>query len=259
MKLFKILLWAVIILFIGCFVVVNVWRAPEPGKAYGVADYGVVRDKSYENQWMFAPSVWSKVYPFDVTEQASSFSWEMKTGNVQSITMKGTINYALNPQEVHRVLKNIGEGNKYKSVLVDPLLQGTISQLVGKQDPIYVVNSQDVVAEAVRYIVADQLAQTGLVFVNGVQIFAPKFDKDLEKAFKDVAVAKLATQRVEEEAKQMLMKAEAEGKALQIKSEALRNPLIVQYEVAKALGSWKGNLPSTLVLGQGALPILSGK
>ena len=227
--------------------------------AFAIADCGVVRDQSYVNQIMFAPTLVSKVYGYDVTEQVSEFSWEMKTGNIQAITMKGTVNYALNPYEVHRVLKNIGPEDKYKSVLIDPLLQGTISQLVGKQDPIYVVNNQEVVAEAVRYIVADQLAQTGLIFVSGVQIFAPKFDEELEKAFKDVAVAQLATQRVEEEAKQMIMKAEAEGKALQLKSEALRNPLIVQYEVAKALGSWKGNLPNTLVLGQGALPILTGK
>ena len=89
----------------------------------------------------------------------------------------------------------------------------------------------------------------------------PPFEKVIEdKAIaKQVAEkAKIETLRVEEEAKQMLLKAEAEGKALKLKSDALKNPLIVQYEVAKALGSWKGNLPSTLVIGQGALPILTG-
>jgi len=256
MKIIKFLLWTVVILFIVSFAVVNVLKIIRPGEVAAIEEYGHVRNQSYQNGIVtIVPG--GKVVRFPRWEQKYDFSWQLKTGNVQTVTIKGALNYSLNPQQVHVLYQAVGEN--YKPVLVEPLLQGTLNQMIGKQEPAYIVNNPEVIGEAALYIVKDQLKQTNLVFVRDLQLFAPTFDKDLEQAYKDVAVAQLATKRVEEETKQLLMKAEAEGKALKLKSEALRNPLIVQYEVAKALGAWKGNLPNTLVLGQGALPVLTGK
>ena len=75
---------------------------------------------------------------------------------------------------------------------------------------------------------------------------------ELEKA--KVEKAKVETERVKQEALQtyerMAAVAKANGIDVQIKAEALRNPFVAQYEVAKALQNWKGEvtLPSTLAI-----------
>ena len=68
-----------------------------------------------------------------------------------------------------------------------------------------------------------------------------------------------ATERVKQEAIQAYERlaavAKAEGLKIQIQAEALKdNPFVAQYEMAKALQKWNGNisLPQTLTIMKGA-------
>ena len=69
-----------------------------------------------------------------------------------------------------------------------------------------------------------------------------------------VEKAKVETERVKQEALQTYERlaavAKANGIDVQIKAAALRNPFVAQYEVAKALQNWNGEvtLPNTLAI-----------
>lgn len=72
-------------------------------------------------------------------------------------------------------------------------------------------------------------------------------------------MAKQATARVKEEAQQiyerMAAEAKAQGIEVELKAKALKNnPFVAQYELAKAVQKWNGelNLPQTLTMMEGA-------
>ena len=84
-----------------------------------------------------------------------------------------------------------------------------------------------------------------------------KWNEKLEK-YKS-QMAKQATARVKEEAQQtyerMAAEAKAQGIEVELKAKALKNnPFVAQYELAKAIQKWNGelNLPQTLTMMEGA-------
>jgi regulator of protease activity HflC (stomatin/prohibitin superfamily) len=251
----------VIAMFIISFVVINTLHIVHPGYRAAVETYGYVHQESYRNG-IVTTVPGSKVVMFDIREQKHSFKMDVKTSSMQNVKISGALNYNLVPDNVYRLYENVGED--YKPVIITPLLEGALNEVVGKQSAEFLVNSQELVREAIVYIVKDQLDQTQLVNVNDFRMFRPVFDPAFEKAISDKAVAmqiaekaKIETLRIEEEALQMKKKLEAEAYGINLTSKALNNPLIVKYEYAKAMGKWTGKLPSTLVVGQnGSIPVL---
>lgn len=254
-KLVKVLAWAVIALYVLSFVGVNITRINKPGEAIAVTDAGYVRPHSYQEGivWIFPLGI-SQVSVFDKKEQAYKFTFKTRTSELQKVSINGAFRFNVNGDSVHVMLQKVGK--EYEPVLIAPLIEGTMNQLVGKQSIEYIAYNQEEVTEAIRYVMANELAPSNLIKVHDVQLFCPDFDQDVEKAIVAKTVAQQETERVKEEAKQMLLLAESEGKALKLKADALSNDLIIKYEVAKALGKWQGNLPGTLILGQDAMPIL---
>lgn len=252
---------AVVAVYAISFVVVNFVRIVRPGYAGALEFCGYVYPSSYKNG---LHTVWpgSQMHVFNIMQQKHEYTMKLKTSSMQDVTVKGAIIYNLNADNVHRLYQNVGE--QYQPVIITPLLEGALNETIGKQTPEFIVNSQEMIREAVLYIVKDQLEQTELVSVNDLRLFRPQFDEKFEEAIKDKVVAqqiaekaKFETKRVEEEAAQMRKKMEAEAYGLNLKSKALNNPLIVRYEYAKAMGKWEGKLPNTLVVGQnGTMPVL---
>lgn len=255
-KSVKFLAWAVIALYVLSFFGVNASKIVPPGYRGVFVTAGYVHQQSYTNRF-HVTIPFSDMYLFDIREKVYECSYQTRSSELQKIQVRGALNYSLNGDNVYRLYEGIAATDStYQKVLFAPLLEGTLNQLVGQQSLEFISINQGMVAEAVKHVLQKELAPTELVNIYGFQLFCPEFDKDLEKAILAKAVARQETLKVEEEAKQMLLKAEAEGKALQLKSDALQNPLIVKYEVAKALGKWEGNVPQTLIIGHDALPIL---
>jgi regulator of protease activity HflC (stomatin/prohibitin superfamily) len=262
MKKFQISLIIVVVLYIVSFVTSDTVKNVRAGNRAVVETMGAVEQKSYENGPVVVFPFISKVVVFNVREQKFEYKMTMKTASMQDVTISGALNYNLNGDQVYRLYEAVGED--YRPVIITPLLEGAMNEVIGKQSAEFLVNSQELVREAIVYIVKDQLDQTQLVNVNDFRMFRPQFDKKFEEAIKDKVVsqqmvekAKFETQKVEEEAIQMRKKLEAEAYGINLKSKAMNNPLIVKYEFAKAMGKWEGKLPQTLVVGQnGSVPVL---
>lgn len=262
MKKIKVTMIAIIAVYVISLVVINIVNIVRPGEAAAVEFMGKVDEKSYKNGPVFViPG--SKVVRYNIRQQALPFQMDLKTTELIDIHIDGMINYNVNPKKVHLLHKNIGE--QYREVLVTPLLRGALSQTIGKQSPEFIVSQPEMIREAMLYIIQDQLGSEDYIKVNDFRTYCPQFDERFETAVVDKAIAKqlaekarIETERVKEEAKQMKEKLEAEAYGLNLKSKSLNNPLIVRYEYAKAMGNWRGDTPSTLVIGQnsGTVPFL---
>ncbi|MEE6206524.1 MAG: SPFH domain-containing protein [Alphaproteobacteria bacterium] len=261
MKKFKFIAIAIIAVYGFAFLVVNVLHSVRPGYEAAVEWMGYVFEESHENGPLVTyPG--SKVILFNIQQQKHEYEMVMKTSSMQDVTVSGALNFNMCKGVAPRMYKEVGVD--YKAVLITPILEGALNETVGKQSPEFIVSQPEMIREAVLYILKDQIEPTGLLHINDLRLFKPKFDEKFEEAIKDKVVAqqvaekaRFETERVKQEAQQMREKMEAEAYGLKLKSKALNNPLIVRYEYAKAMGKWEGKLPQTLVVGQnGTMPVL---
>lgn len=258
---------AVLVAFVAAFVLVNSY-VPVPAGHRAAKDFqGYVYPESYESGPHFTWPFVSFMQVYDVREQKAIYGFSVKEGQfMQDVKISGALNYHLNGDNVHLLYQKVGKDRDYKKVIIDPLVESSVNEIIGKHSSEFVVSQQDMIREAVLYIVRDRLPEANLVDVTDFHFFKPTFTKKYEAAIEEKAVAqqisekaKYETLRVEEEAKQMKLRFEAEAHGINLKSEAMRNPLIVEYEYAKAFGKWEGKVPSTLMVGQNGVPFVNVK
>lgn len=255
---------AIVAAFAVVFSGVNSVRVVPVGYTGVLTVCGVLQKKVYSNDWYIVVPFVSHMELVNIREQKIQYGFKVKGESMQDIKVSGALNYRVNEEKAYKLYELVGKD--FQSVLIDPLLEGAISEITGKHSPEFIVSSQDMIRETLLYIMQDQLNQTELLCVNDVRFFRPQFDDKFEAAIKDKAEAqqlaekaKFETLRVEEEARQMKLKLEAEASGLDMKSKAMSNPLIVEYEYAKAMGKWNGAVPSTLMVGKDGIPFVNVK
>ena len=241
-----------------CFVPTGHRAAKTSGKA--------TVERSYPEGFMFKFPIWDEVYVFDCREQLYNYQVVVRSRENQRVTLIGAINYQVNGDNVHLLLKNVGDENVYREKLLTPLITDALNDVLSTYSIDYIATSRDVIKEAVIYIINDQLGSNDYIFLNQVRMYNPEFEKAIEDALRDVAkreqMLKLAiveTQIVEQEAEQMKLRLSAEAYGVKMTSDALTNPVIVKYLYGKAFNNWKGNTPNTVVVGQSTLPVMSIK
>lgn len=257
----KIAAVAAAVIYCAAFVLQNSLSVFQPGYKGVEVILGKVTPKSFDSPVWHLPFI-AEITPINIRQQVYNYQLDMKSFDQQYIGISGAINYSLVEDQVHRLYAKIGED--YEPVLLYPLLESALTQTIGKRSLEFVVRSQEMIQQAVLYIMNDQLDKVNLLTIQDLRLFSPTFNDEFQQAIEDKFIAEqiakkaaFETRRVEEEALQMKKKLEAEAYGLKLRSEALKNPLIVQYEYAKAMGNWKGNLPNTLMVGEKAmLPIV---
>ncbi|MBO5038948.1 MAG: hypothetical protein J6C85_05800 [Alphaproteobacteria bacterium] len=254
----------VIVGWVGVFLFLNSSSVAPPGTTAAKVTLGTVSDTPYQGFFFRAPFC-SDVVLVNTKQQAGRYkSSQIKTSDMQTIGLECTVIYQVNSKKVPEIVKNV-DVEKIDSVVLFPRLASALQETIGKNDILLLVTKQEMVREATKYILADLLSTDGYVDVKEVLFCNPKFSAQFEKAIEDkkkeeqlLEIAKIQTQKVEEEAKQLWILAEVELKALKQKKQVLTNPLIAKYEAVKILQKWKGDVPSTLMIsGEGtAVPVV---
>lgn len=250
------------IVFGAWFAFVNCSTIIEPGYIAVLKTMGVVDEEPHSNGWVLHwPFGITKVIPFDVREKSSDLAVPARLSNGMEITIKGAINYKLVGENLPKLYVGVGDDyNRIDSVLILPLLKGAINFTIGDRSAEFVICQRRMVREAIAYIIEDQWSKNNWLELVDLQLYSPEFDAGIDQAYLDLARVRIETLQVEEEAKQMLLRAEAEAKSLELKSKAVTNPLLIKYIVAEALKeNWRGDVPQTLVIGADAAAILGGK
>lgn len=206
---------------------------------------GKVSPESFTEGVHFTTPFISKIYNMDVKTQKSSIRTQVYTKDIQQATISYVINYHLQPDNVHKMYREVGKD--YKDTILMPVLEGTIKDVIGKWNAQDLVANREKATKEILTKIQNQLSDN-YINVTDFQLTAINYSDVFEKAIEskvtaeqEALKAKNKTVQVEEEAKQRLISAQAEAKSMQIRATALsQNKALVEYEAVK---KWDGKLP----------------
>lgn len=254
LKGLTILAIVIMVFYVVGLCLVNSCSIVQPRYAGIKITLGSIEPKSYSNGIVWHYPFISTVDTLKVSQLVHKYELNVKDVDGQRVIINGAVNYSANKDSAHVLYVNIGKD--YLPVVLQPLLESTVNQVLGSKKALFIMQEQAMIQEAIFYIMNDQLEATNLVKVVDLRLFAPTFEESFQKALDEKFTAQqLAlkaaeeTKRVREEAEQMYLKLKAEARGMEDRSNALKNPLIIEYEYAKAFNKWDGGVPGNLVLG----------
>ena len=190
-----------------------------------------------------------KIAKMDVKTQKYNTQTHVYTKDIQQARISYVVNYNLQSESAHRMYQQVGLD--YVSKVINPVLEGTIKDVIGKW------NAQDLVAnreEATNEVLIKLQNQLSPQFINvtSFQIVDINYSEVFERAIEskvtaeqDALKAKNKTVQIQEEARQKVISAEAEAKSMSIRANALtQNKALVEYE---AVQKWNGILPQYMM------------
>lgn len=242
---FGFLLILIIIGFIFC----------NPLAIVGVGERGVkvtlgkVSPQSYTEGVHFVTPFISKIHKMDVKTQKSNIATIIFTKDIQQARLEYVINYNLQPENVHKMYKEVGKN--YKDTILVPVVEGTVKNVVGSYNANDLVGSRAKATSDILMKLQEQL-DDNYINVTDFNItnidYSDSFERAVEAktvAEQEALKAKNMTAKVQEEARQKVISAEAEAKSMAIRANALtQNKNLVEYE---AVQKWDGKLPQYMM------------
>lgn len=151
-------------------------------------------------------------------------------------------------------------GKEYADVLLVPAVSEAVKDVAGQWEADRLVNEREAATKAIYDRVVASVRESPIT-VKSLVVFNIDFSDAFEKALEDKVIQaqeairmKNKTAQVEQEAKQVEIRAKAEAQAMTIRGEALRaNKDLVLLE---AIQKWDGKAPSTLAVGEAVTKFL---
>lgn len=196
---------------------------------------------------------------FEVRVQKVEVDATAASKDLQNVSSKIAVNYAVDPSKVVSLYQNVGE--EYDARLIQPAIQESVKATTAKFTAEELITKRGEVSDQILAELKTRLQEYGLL-VSDLNIvdfdFSPSFNESIERkvtAQQDALAAENKLKQVEFESQQAVAAAKGKSEALRIEGEALRaNPEVVQL---RALEKWKGDVPQ--YWGGGALPFINVK
>ena len=214
------------------------------------------------------------VYKMPVMIERSETESEAASRDLQRVTTQVVLNYHVDPAQVVRVYRNLGEFENIESRIIDPSVQEAMKAVTALYTAEQLVTKRPDVAAAIKASLRERLLRHGLV-IDEFSItnfkFSESFDAAIEaktvaeqqklKAERDLERIKVeAEQRIAQaraEAESTKLAAEAQAEALRMQRETITPALIRLREVEariKAVEKWDGKMPQ---VSGGATPFIN--
>lgn len=216
-------------------------------------------DPLTEGLYFYFP-IGGNIVEYECRTQKYSIRMSTYTKDMQTAVLVVTVNYNLDPNNVTKLHREIGQA--YKEKVLEPKITNAIKDVVGQWDASKLVSNRDKAAQQMTEILSEQV-KSSYIHISSVMIENIDYSDTFEAAIEAKVVAtqkaeeaRNRTLQIEEESKQTVLKAEAEAKAMKIKSDALaQNQNLVSYE---AVLKWDGRLPQN-IYGSAPIPFLNIK
>ena len=186
--------------------------------------WGKVVSESLPEGLYFYNPISTNLVTMDTRLQKRTTRLETYTKDIQQTTMDITINYYIDPNNVHVLYQRIGQ--EYVSTLIGPALLSTVKDVVGKVEADKFINNREVVTEEIKQKLSAALDGTHVI-VQSIAIediaFSVAFEAAIEAkqiATQEAIKSQNETVRVEEEGKQQVIKARAESDSKKAQSDA---------------------------------------
>ena len=191
----------------------------------------------------------SKIVNMDIKTQRYDVETTVYTKDIQQARIAYVINYKLAADSAHKMYQ--GVGLKYREIIIKPVVEGTIKDVIGKWNAQDLVGNREEATNDILEKLQTQLAPQ-YVDVTAFQMininYSDVFERAIESkvtAEQEALKARNKTVQVQEEAKQKIISAEAEAKSMAIRANALtKNKALVEYE---AVQKWDGKMPQYMM------------
>lgn len=186
--------------------------------------WGKVVSESLPEGLYFYNPISSNIVTMDTRLQKRTTRLETYTKDIQQTTMDITVNFYIDPNNVHILYQRIGK--EYVSTLIAPALLSSVKDVVGKVEADKFINNRELVTEEIKQKLSAALNGTNVI-VQSVSIediaFSGAFEAAIEAkqiATQEAIKSQNETVRVEEEGKQQVIKARAESDSKKAQSDA---------------------------------------
>ena len=269
------------VLIAAVLIVVSCFASVPTGYTGILTTFGRVENETMEAGLHFkAP--WQKVVKMNNQEQRSQFTLQAFSSDIQQVEVAGSINFNIDKTTAMNLYREIG--TSYSKTLIDPRLNENTKAVFSHYEAENLIAQRDLLSSSIKELMTKDLKGYG---INVLSVSIE--DVYFTDAFTDAVEAKqVATQnklKAETEQEQATMEAkaaaerkqieantqaeikkiQADAEAYQIKvqsdAEAEANkkiaesltPELIQYAYANG---WNGELPTTFVGGDEALPVI---
>ena len=158
--------------------------------------------------------------------------------DLQDINTKIAVNYRIEADKASSLYKTVG--NAYEETILEPVIEESVKSVISKYTAEETITKRSEVSSESLKVLQEKVEKYGIV-IDNFNIINLSFSEEYSKAIeeKQVAEQKLATARLESEAK--LVEAEADKKANDLLKQSLTEELIEKEFIEK----WDGKLPDT--------------
>ncbi len=197
-----------------------------------VTNFGKVTGRELEEGLSLKWPIINSVTRYDVKIQKEVTENQAATKDLQNVTAKLSINYALKRGQISKIHKTIGIN--YKDKIIEPISRETFKSIAAKYNASELITKRQALKDEVQRVLDDRLIKYG-VSVKDVNITNFKFSDNFAKAIEDKQVA----QQNAERAKFNLEAAKTDAEAQKVQAQTLSK----EYLQKMAIEKWDGKMP----------------
>ena len=226
-------------IFLGSWTIVE---TGERGVVLRLGRYAETMDEGLN----FKIPVVDKVVKLNIRDVNLGVDTEVSSGDMQTIRVKTSLIYALDPQNVGTIYQKYNVN--YDNLLIKPLLLESINSVVANYPIEAFVEKRAEISERIKETFLSKAGHNGII-VKSLMITEHDFSDEFNKAIEDKKIAEQGALK----AKYDLERVTLEAKAQMEKQKSL-NQMVLQE---KAIDKWDGKLPQ--YFSGGELPFIMSK
>jgi regulator of protease activity HflC (stomatin/prohibitin superfamily) len=166
--------------------------------------------------------------------------------DLQSVSSRVAVNYAVNPDRVVQLYQNVGDD--YRVRLISPAIQESVKSVTARFTAEELITKRGEVSDQILNELRNRLTADGLI-VSDLNIvdfdFSASFNRAIEEkvtAEQNALAAKNKLEQIKYEAEQQIAAARGKAEAQRIEGAALNaNPQVLEL---RAIEKWDGKLPT---------------
>lgn len=242
-----------LIFLIGIVTCIRSCTPVDAGQIGVRTQFGKVTENSVEPGLHFVNPIGGRIIKYWVREDKVELQTPVYTKDMQQANILAAFTYALNKDGVGFVHQTYGP--QYADRVVYPKVVSAFKDVIGTIEAAELVNSRERAEKAIFEAARAQISESKIpVTITSLVItnidYSDAFERSIEEkvvAQQNAIRAQNETKRVEEESKQVVVRANAEAEAMRIRAQALKeNQTILWQDFIK---KWDGKCPQTVFVG----------
>lgn len=227
-----------VIVFISLVTILCSFQTIKSGEVGLRVRFGKIIDSNLKEGFNLKIPYIEDIVKVNIKVQKVEMDTSAASRDLQDINTKLAVNYRIEADKASGLYKTVG--NSYELTILEPVIEESVKSVISKYTAEETITKRSEVSNESLKVLQEKVDKYGIV-IDNFNIINLSFSDEYAKAIeeKQVAEQKLATAKLESEAK--LVEAEAEKKANDLLKQSITEELIEKQFIEK----WDGKLPDT--------------